>query len=55
MHFKPKDIHRLKVKEWRKTFHATNTEKKAGVTVHASHKIDFKAKKEQEKKKDIYI
>ena len=26
-HFKPKDIHRLKVKGWKKIFHATNREK----------------------------
>ena len=28
-HFKPKDIHRLKVKGWKKIFHANNREKKA--------------------------
>ena len=27
-HFKPKGIHRLKVKGWKKIFHATNREKK---------------------------
>ena len=26
-HFKPKDMHRLKVKEWKKIFHANNGEK----------------------------
>ena len=26
-HFKPKDIHRLKVKGWKKIFHATNRKK----------------------------
>ena len=29
-HFKTKDIHRLKVKGWKKIFHATSREKKAG-------------------------
>ena len=27
-HFKPKDIHRLKVKGWKKIFHVNNREKK---------------------------
>ena len=44
-HFKPKDIHRLKVKGWKKIFHANNREKKAGVAVLVSDKIDFKTKK----------
>ena len=43
--FKPKDIHRLKVKGWKKIFHANNREKKAGITVLVSDKIDFKTKK----------
>ena len=42
---KPKDIHRLKVKEWKKIFHANNREKKAGVAVLLSDKIDYKTKK----------
>ena len=45
IHFKHKDIHRLKVKGWKKIFHATNSEKKAGVAVLVSNKIDFKTKK----------
>ena len=45
LHFKPKDIHRLKVKGWKKIFHATNREKKAGVAVSVSDKIDLKTKK----------
>ena len=32
-HFKPKEIHRQKVKRWKKIFHATNRERKAGVAV----------------------
>ena len=44
-HLKPKDIHRLKVKRWKKIFHAKNREKKVGVTVLVSDKIDFKIKK----------
>ena len=44
-HLKPKDKHRLKVKGWKKIFHATNGEKKTGVAVVVSDKIDFKTKK----------
>ena len=51
-HFKPKDIHRLKVKGWKKIFHATNREKKAGVVVLVSHKIGFKTKKVRRDKED---
>ena len=36
------DIHRLKVKGWRKIFHANNRENKAGIVVFISDKIDFK-------------
>ena len=43
--FKPKDIHRLKVKGWKKIFHANNREKKTGLAVLISDKIDFKTKK----------
>ena len=52
-HLKPKDIHRLKVKGWRKIFHENNREKKAGVTVLVSDKVDFKTKKATRAKEDI--
>ena len=52
MHLKPKDMHRLKVKGWKKIFHANNREKKEGVAILVSDKIDFKTKK-QEITKDI--
>ena len=44
-HFIPKYLDRLKVKGWKKIFNATNREKKAGVAVPLSDKIDFKTKK----------
>ena len=52
--FKPKDIYRLKVKEWKKIFHA-NREKKAGVAVLVSEKIDFKTEKVTRDKEGHYI
>ena len=54
-HFKPKDVRGLKVKGWRKIFHATNREKKAGIAVLVSDKIDFKTKKVTRDKEEHYI
>ena len=39
-----KDLYRLKVKGWKKIFHTNGQEKKAGVAVLISDKIDFKTK-----------
>ena len=36
--------HRLKVKGWKKIFHANRDQKKAGVAILISDKIDFKTK-----------
>ena len=41
-HLKTGDIYRLKVKGWRKIFHANRDQKKAGVEILISDKIDFK-------------
>ena len=54
-HLKPKDMHRLKVKGWRKIFHANNREQKADVAVLVSDKIDFKTKKVTRDKEGHYI
>ena len=43
-HFRPRDTYRLKVKEWKKILHAKGNQKKAGVTILISDKIDFKIK-----------
>ena len=45
IHLKSKDMHRLKVKGWKKIFHANNREKKAGVAILVSDKIDFKTQR----------
>ena len=39
-----KDTYRLKVKGWKKIFHANGDQKKAGVAILISDKIDFKTK-----------
>ena len=39
-----RDTYRVKVKGWKKIFHANGDQKKAGVTILISDKIDFKTK-----------
>ena len=43
-HFKPRNTYRLKVKGWKKIFHVNGNQKKAGVALLISDKIDFKIK-----------
>ena len=43
-HFRPKDTYRLKVRGWKKIFHANGNQKKAGVAILISDKINFKIK-----------
>ena len=43
-HLKTRDTYRLKVKGWKKIFHANSDQKKAGGTILISDKIDFKKK-----------
>ena len=40
-HLKPRDTYRLKVKGWNNIFHANGDQKKAGVAILISDKIDF--------------
>ena len=43
-HLKIRDTYRLKVKGWKKIFHANGDQKKAGVAILISDKIDFEIK-----------
>jgi len=43
-HFKTGDTYRLKVKGWKKLFEANGDQKKGGVSILISEKIDFKIK-----------
>ena len=43
-HFKSKDTYRLKVRGWKNIFHANGKQKKAGVAILISNKIDLKIK-----------
>ena len=52
-HLKTGDTYRLKVKGWKKIFHANR--KKAGVAILTSDKIDFKTKAVKRDKEGHYI
>ena len=54
-HLKPRDIYRLKVKGWKKIFHSNGDQKKAGVAILMSDKIDFEIKAVKRDKGGHYI
>ena len=54
-HFRPRDTYRLKVRGWKKIFHANGNQKKAGVTILISDRIDFKTKIITRDKEGHYI
>ena len=54
-HLKTRDTCRLKVKGWKKISHANRDQKKAGVTILISDKIDFKTKAVKRDKEGHYI
>ena len=43
-HFRPKDTYRLKVRGWKNILHASGKQKKAGVAILISDKINLKIK-----------
>ena len=51
-HPKTRDTYRLKVKGWKKIFHANRDQKKTGVAILISDKLDFKTKAVKRDKKD---
>ena len=54
-HLKPRDTYRLKVNGWKKIFHANGDQKKAGVAILISDKIDFEIKAVKRDKGGHYI
>ena len=54
-HLKPRDTYRLKVKGWEKIFHTNGDQKKAGVTIFISDKIDFEIRAVKRDKEGHYI
>ena len=54
-HFRSRDTYKLKVKGWRKVFHANGNQKRAGIAILISDKIDFKIKTVTRDKEGNYI
>ena len=54
-HFRPRDTYRLKVREWKKLCHANGNQKKTGVAILISDKIDFKINNITRDKEGHYI
>ena len=54
-HFKTRDTYRVKVKGWKKIFHANRDQKKAGVAIVISDKIDFQIKAMKREKRHYII
>ena len=54
-HVRPRDTCTLKVRGWKKIFHANGNQKKAGVAILISDKIDFKIKTITRYKEGHYI
>ena len=54
-HFRPRDTYRLKVRGWKKIFYANGSQKKTGVAILVSDKIDFKIKTITRDKEGHYI
>ena len=54
-HFRPQDTYRLKEGGWKNIFHANGKQKKAGVAILTSDKIDLKIKKITRDKEGHYI
>ena len=54
-HLETRDTYRLKVKGWKKIFHTNRDQKKAGVAILISDKIDFKTKNVKRDKEGQYV
>ena len=54
-HSRPQDTYRLKVREWKNIFHANGKQKKSGVAIFISDKIDLKIKKITRDEEGYYI
>ena len=55
IHFRPKETYRLKVRGWKNISHTNRKQKKAGVAILVSDKIDIKIKKITRDKEGHYI
>ena len=54
-HFRAKNTYTLKMKEWKKVFHTNGKDRKTGVSISVSDKIDFKTKAiNKDKKRTLF-
>ena len=53
--FRPKDTYKLKVRRWKNIFRTNGKQKKAGIAILTSDKIDLKIKKITRDKEGHYI
>ena len=53
-HLKTRDTYRLKVEGWKEIFHANRDQKKAGVAILISDKIDFKTKAVKRQRRTLH-
>ena len=54
-HFRPKVTYRLKVRGWKNIFHTSGKQRKAGVAILVSDKIDLKIKITREQEGDYIM
>ena len=54
-HLRAKDTYRMKVRGWEKIFHANGQDRKAGIAILISDKIDFKMKTIKKDKEGHYL
>ena len=54
-HCRPQDTYRLKVRGWKNIFHANGKQKKAGIAILISDKIDFEINVVKRNRKGHYI
>ena len=54
-HLRPRDIYRLKVWGWEKLFHTNGNQKKAGIAILISDKIDVETKTVLKDKEGHYL
>ena len=55
IHLKPRDMNKLKVRDWKKIFHANRDQKKEVIATLIPDKIDFKIKNVRRDKEGHYI
>ena len=53
-HFSSRDTYKLKVRGWKKIFHANGNQKKAGVTTPMLDKIDLKIKNVMRQRRTLH-